>query len=334
MIKPKDNIDRLAIELLKNVKPGPRQHFIADCPFCNKQQHFYFRRSTTQVDRRGRNKTGNWDCKKCGANGSLMGLLARLNRRDLFEGAPIDINIDIELITDFQKNEDIDLSLPSIKMPVGFKRLWDDEYLNSRGFTKQNYSLYQPGITNIVLKYQDYILFPILQDKQPKGFVSRLTWSKPKIKKYERLKGIKKLRYINSKHDIHKTLFGIDEIVYGVTETVILVEGIFDKKAVDNRLKLQNQFDIKCCAKFGKKISLEQIYHLKFKGVKNIIVIEDSDALKESRENSVLLSKYFEVLVGYIKQGDIDEINKKEFFEVFNNLTNPYHFFSSKVPHL
>ena len=132
-----------------------------------------------------------------------------------------------------------------------------------------------------------------------------------------------KLRYKNSiDTDFSCLLYGYDDIIEGETKTVIITEGVFDKISCDKKLRLYEDKSVRCVCTFGKKISDTQIKKLLNKGVENIILSYDYDALKEIKRYGIELTKFFysvSVAVSTNKK-DIDECTAEEVLEVFANV--------------
>lgn len=103
------------------------------------------------------------------------------------------------------------------------------------------------------------------------------------------------------------------------TETVLLCEGIFDVVALTRKLDLYENERVAAVATFGKKISRQQIYRLQSKGVRNIVVGYDGDAVNAIKKTAAELSRYFEVLVADIPdpEKDWEDLSPKEIYEVF-----------------
>ena len=120
-------------------------------------------------------------------------------------------------------------------------------------------------------------------------------------------------------------LFGYDEINEH-TITVILVEGIFDKIAVDKVLGLWNNDEVKCVATFGKKISEDQIHKLELKGVSRVILLYDFDAVKDIKKYGMILQQHFVTTITFTNKKDIDECTPEEALEVFQHFYNPKEF--------
>lgn len=317
--------------LLTNVKPTSKNHYLTDCPFCFKQSHFYIKRKTKEVNRKnGKNKSGSWDCKKCGESGTVFSLLSKLGKMHFLRGTPVELDKKLEGIN-IDELLDVDLEVADRKMPLGFRRTDDDPYLTQRGFTPHDYDKYTVGRTKLSFVLENYVIIKIEQDKKCKGFLSRIVLPKKQVDKLEKKRGKKIPRYRNDKAEFTKLLMGVDEFNF-MTDTAILVEGFFDKKRVDEVLELDKQYEIKCCCTFGKKISQEQILLLISKGIENIILIQDPDALEDSKKTGFDLQKYFHVLLGTTSGGkDLDDCTEYEVLTTFDNLKKPEVFSVSYV---
>lgn len=330
-------------ELLQSILINPRitgsgSHYIADCPFCNKEGHLYVQRKTNKKNKRGQNVSYFWECKKCSESGMIFKLLRALGRSDLIKFKPsINTGRVEKKINIVEEQEDLNLDLPKKSKPLGFKYVVDDPYLVDRDFSEEQHTVFSVGRTKLLSKLKDYVIFLCMEESECKGYVARSTWSNEKIKKFNKKakeqKQPKHLRYSNSPNtDFALLLFGYDEITEGVTDTVILVEGITDKANVDRLLDLYRRDDMKCCATFGKKCSDYQIAKLQKKGVKNIILLYDPDAVDNSKEYSMRIAKYFDVQVGYLS-GDKDPgcLNIEELSLTLSSLESPLSFRVSKV---
>lgn len=300
-------------DLLINPKPTRSGQYIADCPLCGKEQHFYISR-----------KTQMWDCKKCHEYGSIYKLLRLLDKTYLLAGSTIEEKERIESIREMTQelvsNDDTELSeLPVKKMPVGWKvSAKSTKYLLSRGITPEDCKRYNIGATDMFRKYENYVLIPVYDGGEIRGFLGRYGARKVPDNK---------LRYNNSiGTEFAELLFGYDEIT-GNTSTVILVEGVFDKIAVDKVLHLWDGEEVKCVCTFGKKISDKQIKKLMLKGVTNVILLYDFDAVKEIKKYGLELEKYFVTSITYTSdKKDIDECSEDEALEVFTQLKRPKEF--------
>jgi DNA primase len=300
-------------DILVNPTLNRRGQYICDCPFCGKEKHFYISKDTQM-----------WDCKKCGEYGNIYKLLKRLNKTYLLGGATIE---DTDILTSIKvwleeqaESDDTALEeLPVKKLPVGWKiSEKSTPYLLDRGITPEDCKRYNIGATDLYRKYKNYVIIPIYDNGEIRGFLGRY--------------GAKhvpedKLRYNNSTNtEFGQLLFGYDEIVKNKTLTVILVEGIFDKIAVDKVLRLWEIDEIKCVCTFGKKISPEQQKKLIQKGIENVVLLYDFDAIKDIKKYGLELEESFNTTITYTMKKDIDECTKDEALEVFNNVKRPREF--------
>jgi len=317
------------IELLRAKSSGAKGWYLCTCVFCGKKDHMGIILNEQGI--------GSFNCWKCKKHGSIYQVLEKLGRLDLWDfDQTILLNESIKselLIPDFV----LDLSLVEKALPIGYKRIFSHSYLENRDFTLQQFSIFEVGITNVhpVLK-KDYVIFVVRDEGVCVGYIARSTKSKEEITRINVIresKGLKKyLRYINSSSDFSKILFGYDEVIFGVTKTVILVEGITDKFNVDRLLNLYNKNILKCNSTNGNKISVEQIEKLRRKGVENVILLYDFDAIKQSKFCSMELDNFFNTKVGTI-HGDKDpgDLNLDELTKILNSLQSPISFFSSKI---
>lgn len=287
-----------------------RTEYITKCPFCGKESHLYVNVSTLR-----------FSCKKCWEEGGVYKLLSQFDKLYLLEGATIEEREVIPKIRDLAASttEDVKLEpLPPRKMPVGYKVCLHDTYLErDRGLTPAVMKRYAIGRTKLVRRYADYILIPVTTDGVVTAFQGRYASKKvpPDALRWRNDTGA----------DFAKMLYGYDDIkVPGAT--VILVEGVFDKIAVDRRLRLDECDDVKCCATFGKKISDYQRAMLQKKGVRSVVLLYDFDAIKEIKKYAFELDKYFSTNIVFTTKKDIDECNEAETLEVFKRLQRPRDF--------
>lgn len=287
-----------------------RTEYITKCPFCGKESHFYVNVNTLR-----------FSCKKCWEEGGVYKLLSQFDKLYLLEGATIEEREVISKIRDLTTSaaEDVKLEpLPPRKMPVGYKVCLHDTYLErDRGLTPAVMKRYAIGRTKLVRRYADYILIPVTTDGVITAFQGRYASKKvpPDALRWRNDTGA----------DFAKMLYGYDDIkVPGAT--VILVEGVFDKIAVDRRLRLDECDDVKCCATFGKKISDYQRAMLQKKGVRAVVLLYDFDAIKEIKKYAFELDKYFSTNIVFTTKKDIDECNEAETLEVFERLQRPRDF--------
>jgi len=313
------------LPLLRNViVSGQRGWYLCNCVFCGKEQHLGVIFGDV---------ISSFVCFRCGEKGTIFKLLKKLNRLDIvkdFRSSSVLSEVIVDKVNIVKEKREIDISMPTKFLPLGYKRLKHHDYLEARGFNQ--YDIFNVGISTIESKLKDYILFVLENEEhKPIGYIGRTTKKKQEIDKIEKQTGKKYLRYINSLNtDFSKHIFGLNEITEN-TQTVILVEGIFDKFRIDYLLDLPNQEEVKCCACYGKKISDAQIYWLQKKNIKRVILLYDNDAVKESKTYAFELNKYFEVLVGFCIKKDPGDLDQEDLVTVLNNLENAYSFSINKV---
>ena len=318
------------ILLLPVTISGTGSHFISTCPFCLKPGHFYVQRKTTRTNIRGENTSYFFDCKKCNKSGKGYTLLKQLNRLDLIRfPESTDIFKKLDKINFQQKLEINEFITEDQPLPLSFKRIYRHKYLESRDFTDEQFEKYCVGETNLFRTLDKFLIFAIEEGGINKGYIARNTLSKDAIDKFNKTHKKQILRYNNSVTDFAKLVYGIDEITEN-TDTAILVEGIFKKFNIDRLLNLYQNESIFCGATFGKKLSEYQIYKLQKRGIKNIIILYDPDAVKEMKQYSIQAERYFNVLVGYCKTPP-DDINEEELGEVLDNLQKPSIFIKNFV---
>jgi DNA primase len=213
-------------------------------------------------------------------------------------------------------------------LPLGFKRLTTHPYLQTRHLLPADYTRFRIGTTNLKRLYKDYILFSVDEDSKSRGFVGRTIHSKTYIKEHDIQ------RYRNSTGvKFGNLLFGYD-LITANTNTVIIVEGLFDVIRINNLLDVYTDDQIRTVASFGKKISTSQILKLLAKGnVQNIILIYDTDAVNQTKKYANKLEQFFNVKVGFFTNGkDASDSTDQEVFTVFNNLQTAVQFFYNKIP--
>lgn len=300
---------------LKDILINPRSNntgqFVCTCPFCQKEHHFYINKFTQQ-----------WDCKKCGESGGIYKLLKQVDKTYLLEGSTVEYTETLKKIRDWIEEQtvtDSDIEeLPDKKLPIGFKTYVSNAYLEGRGVKRSDFIRYNIGGTKLVTKLRDYVIIPVVMNGRVKGYVGR--YGAEKVPK-------DRLRYNNSRGcDFAKMLLGYDEIIKGKTTTVILVEGFFDKRSVDERLDLRSSPEIKCVCTFGKKISPVQISLLVSKGITKVILLYDFDALSAIKKYGLHLEKYFITDITFTSKKDVDECSLEETLQVFSEFQKPRDF--------
>lgn len=248
-------------------------------------------------------------CMRCDYSTSLYNYLKTIDRSDLI-GHKKDYNL-IGHISGLKEEVEEEKGgfLPIKKLPIGFKRIYYDEYLDSRGFEPYQYNQYNIGYST-ESRLKNYIISLIKQEGDIVGWIARSMYSKEwheeNFKAFKEERENLKLRYVNSsKTNFDHILLGFDELSDDVN-TVYLVEGWMDKVNVDNKLNLSTNKKTKCCATFGNKVTHAQQDLLKRYKIENIFMMFDFGTIKQSKDSSMELADYFNVKVVEFKDKEID----------------------------
>lgn len=330
----KEERDFLIKELINELHgklDGSRKNIVCPvCPYCGHKGGKFGIYVGVETDRK---KLFMSHCFSCGhTTTELNDLLNDINRPDLMleetaSFAPVEIPKFYSL-----NEEEIDDELCKVDMPEGWKRCYRNPYLKSRGFTFDDYDFFPVGTTRgLNWKYDDYVIFPIMDNNDIVGYIGRHTWSKDTIdeynKKAKRNNKFQILRYNNStENDFSKLLYNYDAVIDDVTKTVILVEGVFDVIALTRKLELYESTWVTPVATFGKKISDTQIYKLQAKGVDTVIIGYDGDAVKSINAAAEKLEDYFDVYIAQIDDptADFDSMDFWDIYDVFStNIKTP-----------
>ena len=267
-------------------------------------------------------------CFKCGhTTTTLDQLLDLLGRSDLkiaetASFAPLEI-------PDFYKlgsETEIDDDLVIVDMPESWKRSYRNPYLKSRGFEGDDYDYFPVGTTcHLNFKFDDYVVFPIIDAGDVVGYVARHTWSKQLIDEYNqdaKRRGKYQIRRYNNstENDFVKLLYNYDAIIEGETDTAILCEGVFDVIALTRKFDLYENHWIVPVATFGKKVSQTQIYKLQSKGVRTVVIGYDGDARNGILKAADALEEYFDVYIARIEdpEADFDSMDFWELYDTFS----------------
>jgi len=261
---------------------------------------------------------------KCGFRGTdVRYLLKYLGKiKDFSEGYRSEVNVFGRLTSNLEiDSSPLNTELPEIKPPIGWKRVFEDEYLRKRGFTDGDFQKYEVGRSRLK---KDYVTFLVKMDGKTVGYVGRSEKSKEWIDNYNKKQkenGTEEiyLRYQNSSTDFSKMLFGIDEVIPGKITDVILVEGIFSKTKTDTNLGLDGNEEMKCLATFGAKLSIEQIELLKKKKVKNIWLWFEADVLDKVKQVASKAALHFNVRISYLYEADPNEIDSEQALSLLEN---------------
>lgn len=305
-------------------RDGGNKNLICRCPYCGKDGKFgiYIGKETS------RKKQFMSNCFSCGrSNQTLNRLLEDIGRMDLSVTQTTDLNAELNtnLLFPLEQEEEIDDLLGVVELPDFYKRTFSHPYLKARGFLFDDYEYFPVGTTKgLNRRFDDYVIFPVLDSGDTVGYVARHIWSKDEIDSHNRkakVRGEYQIRRFNNstQNDFIKLLYNYDAVIEDETDTVIIVEGIFDVVALTRKLELYDSQDIAVVATFGKKISNVQIYKLQSKGVKTVVLGYDGDAVEAIKRTASELSDYFDVLIADIADPtkDWQDLSPAEIFEIF-----------------
>ena len=331
-----------------NLSPFGAQGWLTNkdmpCPFCGKMGKW-----GVIFNQDGR---ATFHCWKCPRKVSVFEFLKKLGRLDLTKRSySVKLN-ELEdcpkigeLQVEHSKWMDSDESkakqeLKPVVLPLRIKPLVDDPYLDSRGFKKEHYEEFEPSYTDTPLepKLKNFIIFKMKVDGVCVAWWARSRyskeWHKENLEAYKRHEADLVLRYRNSENNFQDLLGACDGLIEGKTETVILVEGIFDYIGICNLLSLKEKDWLKCCFTFGNSIGNGQIDMLLKKKIKNIILLYDYGTIKESKEAALRMRDLFEsVWVAAIRTPGVDpgNISIEELTEVLENVEDPLNFYLGKL---
>ena len=314
-------IKELEIELHAKLD-GPRKNLICpECPYCGKKGGKFGIYVGQETEKK---KLFMSHCFSCGhTTKDVNQLLEDIGRPDLMlEDTASFAPLQIPQFCNLEEDE-IDDELVSVDMPEGWKRCYRNAYLKKRGYTCDDYDYFPVGTTRgLNFKFDDYVVFPIIDNGDIVGYVSRHTWSKDKIdsynKKARRNGKFEIRRYNNSQeNDFTKLLYNYDAVIEDVTDTVILVEGVFDCISLVRKLDLYDNHRIAVVATFGKKISEAQIYKLQSKGVRTVVIGYDGDALAAINTAAAMLNEYFDCYIAFIEDPEAD-FDSMDFWDIYD----------------
>lgn len=331
-----------------DLKPFGSQGWLSNrsmpCPFCGKSGKW----GIIYNESGG----GTFHCWKCPRKTSLYEFLKKLGRLDLAKKSqhllkPNELAVCPKIDASggdknsLWMNDNIveERVLKPVSLPFRLKPLVDDDYLNSRGFKPEHYKEFEPSYTESPLepKLNNFIVFKMKINGICVAWWARSRyskeWHKKNLERYKNHEEPLVLRYRNSENNFQDLLGGCDFIEKGVTDTVILVEGIFDFIGVWNLLDLKNTPWLRCCFTFGNSIGRGQIEELVLRGVKNVILMYDFGTIKESKEAALRMKEIFDsVLVATIKTPGVDpgNITYEELMAVLEESVDPINFYLEK----
>jgi len=185
----------------------------------------------------------------------------------------------------------------------------------------------------------NYIIFKMKHGDRVVGWVARSvlskSWHEENLRDFKEGKSKLMLRYENSPNTNFSKIVGGFNDITPETDTIIGVEGIFDKVGVDNKLGLYLQDDIKCCFFFGNHVTDEQasLIKLSYPNVKRFFLLFDYNTESESKNAGGLLLDYFDTYIARIPWTDEDpgSITQYQLIEVLENSLSVLDFHSGVI---
>lgn len=279
-------------------------------------------------------------CWYCNAKKSVYDYLKAVNRLDLIL-TTYQTTATSKLTELFPEEEEVteSLDVKKVELPRRLEPFINYPYLDDRGFLPYHYEEFEPSYTNFFLEKSlaGYIIFKLKMNGEIVAWLARsqfsYEWHQQELENARKTGRKPKLRYENSRTDFTKIVGGYDHITDN-TETVILVEGLFDSVGIDNLLNTPEDESIRCCFLFGKSISREQIQLLKLKkSVKNIILMFDDGTEAQSKNAGLMLSKHFNTKIAHLTRPGVDpgDMDLDYLIYLLDHLEDPINFFVGKI---
>ena len=348
-------VNYLGINLKKKT---PKGWYICPCPFCDSDKF-----GVRLNDKGGKYKNEvsfncfSGKCQEHGWEGQLLALFGKehlVGQREFISSPRQKLITMEELEMEDEDNEVIE-RIP----PLGWKRTEYHPYLIKRGWDMWQFESYKVGITERYRALKDYVVILIQQGGKDVGYVGRSTWDSNRIDEHNaKAKEHNKTAHEDDRMSMHpkysneggvffeRIIWGVDEITEN-TETIIIVEGPFDKTNTDKQLQVNLSEKVKCICTFGKKISESQISNLQErikylenksdKGTqipdKRLILMYDPEAIESSKQYGAELSKVFDkVEIAKVPWGkDPGDMTRAEFDKTIAETVSPLAFFTRMV---
>lgn len=279
-------------------------HLICNCWNCGREGKYYYNI-----------ENGFSDCKYESKGWNLYQFLQGWGALHLIEGNQVDVSALIHLATLGSTEVETMPILPDSGLPAGFKLLqWGDgsvytAYLKSRKYTKQDFQLYQPGYTELIERYNGFVIIPVYKNWAVKGYIAR-NIDPESENRWQNKKNVK----------FNCLLDGYDELTVN-TKVVIITEGHFDKVSVTTELGLHTNEEFKALASFGKKLSTWQIQMLLQTNVATVYFLYDmADAIRQIKQFGSILKGKLDVYGCYSHTlKDAGTMNQQELLRMLYN---------------
>lgn len=288
-------------------------------------------------------KGAKFNCMRCSIGMYINKFFKLTGRHHLIEINEHTASIEHKIKSLYIEEEiEEDVDLPEKRLPVGCREVVNDEYLESRNFSEYHYRLFKPVQTKIDLSKSNMIIFQIFDDRDRRvAWLSRSKrdklWHKENERKHKEEGERLVLRYDNSPDtDFSSILGGINDMTDEIT-SVILVEGLFDKVNVDNKLDLPTSDDMICLFTFGDSIKRGQINILKkYPNIENIFLMYDYNTIINSKRYGLELNNELKSVDIYVCEIDIKDadpgiLSKNSILDILNKSVNVIEFNKKKL---
>jgi DNA primase len=333
------NVEQFLIDLIPNGRKSGEDHVRGGCPICGEEDKFYinFNKALERDENTGFFVPSYQCFKGDHKGGSIFDLLKITNNLNLLNlKRTIPDNKDSFQIINIDSMSEIDdckIMDSNLKLDFNTEEIGTHPFLNNRGWRAKEFAKYEVLVSKD--KYRDYVFIGIKQRGNTVAYLGRSTKDAEYIKAHntkvkESGEGFVIQKFRNSWGvDFSKILGGLDDIT-PKTHTLIVVEGIFDKVAVDNKLNLEKNDFFKCVFTFGKSFKKYQINIVKkFTNVKNIIIFYDGDAVESSKKTAKMICNEFNsVKIALLENGDPDESSTEEVKLALRNAKKQEEFFT------
>ncbi len=238
-----------------NARPGLEKgkypSFELDCPSCGKEQHVSMRESS-----------GKWHCFHCMAGGTFASFISLVERIP-FNDAVIKIKQqdlsrgtggDVTKLDAIMESAEEDADLVTCSLPPDMIYLRTHPYLESRLVSPEETQRHHFGMC-VTGYYRGRIIIPIFERGDPVGFVARDFTGTPTFGR----------KILNPTISMSMMVWNLDTTLKH--KRIVACEGVFSAlRAGDDAVAL-----------FGKNFARYQAYKLRDNGVKELVLMFDSD---------------------------------------------------------
>jgi len=171
-------------QLNTNYKSAKGWIYGGKCPWCNNSDKFGVKLNQTTAQYKNQIS---YNCfhGSCQQRGSEFKLLNHIGLGHLLKhGEFIGEKEKIKNTLFAEDEESSSIEVEEVSLPLGFRRVLSDPYLEGRGFEPWQFQYYIIGRTKWYAPLKDYVLFSITEDGKHKGYIGRSTWSREQMDDY------------------------------------------------------------------------------------------------------------------------------------------------------